>query len=77
MEKGIDIYMQDDGFYVGRQLKNGTMAKGSFHITNDDIATMFTHLMDAYCRKNGTDTMPMKDANGGIIVAKRLKTELG
>jgi len=42
MTQNIDIYQLNDGFWVGKQKKDGTMAKGAYHITGEDIMTMFT-----------------------------------
>lgn len=77
MTKEMDIYMLQDGFYVGHQKKNGEMAKGAKRVSENDIMTMFAAMMNAYCLKNNTDTLAIKDAEGCLIVARKLPTELG
>lgn len=77
MAKELDIFLQEDGFYVGTQLKSGALSKTARRITEDEILTMFTTMMTAYCKANNVDNITMKDADGGIILAKKFPTELG
>ena len=73
MENGIELYLQPDGFYAGRLLKNGRMAKGSHLITEDEIITMFTTLMRAYTEKTGNDSMILKGDDGNAVISKLVK----
>ena len=73
----IDLFLRQDGFYAGRQLKNGSLGKGAKRIEESEILTMFAQLLSAYHAKTGNDALTMKDGNGRIIVAKYLPTEIG
>ena len=68
----LDIYEMKDGFYVGRQLKNGKMAKGSYKLTGGDIMTMFTKFFDDYSRENGQKQLLMKTGDGQLVVTMKV-----
>lgn len=69
----IDIYMKQDGYYVGRMLKNGKLSANARRITETEILTMFTGMMRAYCNKTGSDNLVMKDAEGKVYVATKVQ----
>lgn len=73
--KVLDIFQKNDGFWVGSEKKNGCMAKGSYHITGEDIMTMFTTLYKDFCQQQGSEQFVMKDGDGTIIVATKINTE--
>jgi hypothetical protein len=68
----IDIYQKEDGFWVGRELKNGQMAAGSYHITGEDIMTMFTTLFMDFCNEQKQDKLLMQDASGQLFVTAKV-----
>lgn len=73
MTKELDIFMQDDGFYVGRQLKNGKMAKGSYKLTGNDILTMFAKFYNDYRTETGSNELAMTDDDGAVLVTMRVE----
>ena len=77
MTKDIELFLQPDGFWCGRQLKSGKMAKHSHRITEEEIATMFTAFMNSFCQETGQDRILLKDASGQSVLAVKLKTESG
>ena len=68
------LFLQNDGFYFGHQLKNGALSKDAIRITEDEIALMYATMMSAYCRKNNTDTLIVKDIDGRTIISKMTET---
>ena len=79
MAKEIELYLQNDGFYAGKKLKNGEMSKDSHKITEDEITIMFTTLLRTFVAKTGKDTIFLQDDDGHAVVAKliEVKTETG
>ncbi len=47
----------DDGFYVARVLKNGSLSKDAYHISNHEIARMFEDYLRDYCERNKTNIL--------------------
>lgn len=68
----IDIFKQEDGFYVGRMLKNGRMAKGAYKLTGEDIMTMFTEFFEDYCRESGGQQLLMQAGDGTLFVTMKV-----
>ena len=68
----IDIYQKKDGFWVGRMLKNGQMAAGSYHITDEDIMTMFSTVYERCVAETGEQKMLMKTADGSLLVTLKV-----
>lgn len=66
MEKQIEIFAHEDGFYAGVMLKNGKLGKGAYRITDEDIMTMFSTLAKYHMDTTGDKKMLMKDADGRI-----------
>lgn len=64
----IDIFQTEDGFFVGRRLKNGRPAKGAYKLTGRDIMTMFTQFFQDYCTDTHTDRLAMEDGHGHVFV---------
>ena len=77
MTKELDLFLQPDGFWCGRQLKNGQMAKHSRKITEEEIATMFTTMLNAVLTKTGRDKLLLKDSAGQMFVAAKVETDNG
>lgn len=73
MKPQTEIHERGDGFWAGRELKNGSLGKGSHKISDEEIMTMFTRLFEEYCRTKGTDKMLMRDASGQLFVVGRVK----
>ena len=67
-----DIFRMEDGFYVGRQLKNGKMAKGAYKLTGNDIMTMFTQFFEDLCKESGKTQLLMQDAEGKLFVTAKV-----
>ena len=65
----LDIYQQEDGFYVGRKLKNGNFGRTVYKLTGDDIMTMFTKFFNDYCEESGQKQMLMQSGDGQLFVA--------
>lgn len=72
-EKGL--YMTNEGFFLGRKLKNGNLSKDSRRITEEEIMKMFSYFFSAYCVKNNTSTLFMDGGDGYAIAVKEIKTE--
>ena len=72
MTQSLDIFQEEDGFYVGRKLKNGKMAKGAYKLTGEDIMTMFTQFFEDCCRESGQQKMIMKSADGQFFVTMKV-----
>lgn len=76
-KKGIELYLEKNGFYAGRKLKSGKMAAGSHKITEDEITTMFVTLLRAFAAKTGQDTMMIGAAEGQAVIAKLVAVKAG
>lgn len=68
MTQTLDIFQKEDGFYVGRECKNGKLAKGAYKLTGEDIMTMFTHFFNDYCRESGQKQLLMQTGDGQMFV---------
>lgn len=66
MEKQIEIFAHEDGFYAGVMLKKGQLGKGAYRITDEDIMTMFSTLCKYHHDTTGEPKMLMRDAEGRI-----------
>lgn len=75
MTQTLDIFQQDDGFYVGRKLKDGKMGKGAYKMTAGDIMTMFTQFFTDYTQETGENRLLMKAADGTYFATVRLKPQ--
>ena len=42
----------EDGIYLGRALKNGSISKDARKITNEEIIHLFSEFLQDYCLKN-------------------------
>ena len=76
MAQALDIFQQEDGFYVGRMCKNGKPAKGAYKLTGNDIMTMFTKFFNDYCEESGQKQMLMQDAAGQLFVAMKVPAKV-
>lgn len=47
----------NDGFYVGRVLKNGQLSKDTYKISDTEIALMFGDYLRRYCERNNTNVL--------------------
>ena len=43
----------EDGFYLGRALKNGSISKDARKIEKSEIIQMFSELVEDYCLRTG------------------------
>lgn len=71
----LDIFKEDEGFYVGRKLKNGKMAAGSYLLKESDIVTMFAQVAHDFCKQNNTDRMLIPDPSGEHIMVFKVKND--
>lgn len=71
----LDIFQKQDGFYVGRECKNGKLAKGAYHITGEDIMTMFTQFFNDYSRESGQKQLLMKTGDGQMLVTMTIPSK--
>ena len=42
----------EDGIYLGRALKNGSISKDARKVTNEEIIYLFSELLQDYCLRN-------------------------
>ena len=73
MKKEIELYRRDDGFYAGRQLKDGGLSADAHKVTAEEIMTMFTEFFGDYCRETGESKLLMQDAEGRLFVTMRVE----
>lgn len=66
----------DDGFYVGRVLKNGSLSKDAYHISNHEIARMFEDYLRDYCKRNKTNIL-LAYRKGRLVYETLLHNEGG
>ena len=64
----LDIFQQEDGFYVGRKLKNGKLGKGAYKLSGQDIMTMFTQFFTDYCEETKKTQLAMRSGDGRLFV---------
>ena len=43
----------EDGFYLGRALKNGSISKDARKITKEEIIQLFSEILQDYCLRTG------------------------
>lgn len=72
-KKEIELYRRDDGFYAGRELKNGGLSADAHKVTGEEIMTMFTEFFVDYCNETGQSKLLMQDASGGLFVTMRVE----
>lgn len=77
MVQAIDIFHTEDGFFVGRQCKNGKPAKGAYKLTGGDIMTMFSKFFTDYCADTNNDKLVMADENGNMFVTMKVPAKAG
>jgi len=68
----LDIFQLEDGFYVGRKLKNGKLGKGAYKLTGQDIMTMFTQFFEDFCRETGKTQLAMQSGDGQLFVTAKV-----
>ena len=73
MKKEIELYRRNDGFYAGRQLKDGSLSADAHKVTGEEIMTMFTEFFGDYCRETGQTKLLMQDAEGRLFVTMRVE----
>ena len=74
-KKEIELYRRDDGFYAGRELKNGGLSADAHKVTGEEIMTMFTEFFVDYCNETGQSKLLMQDASGGLFVTMRVEPD--
>ena len=67
MVNDIEIFQTEDGFWAGKKNKNGKMAKGAYHITAEDIMTMYTALVRDMLAETGEEKVLMRDSDGNLF----------
>lgn len=72
-QKGIELYRRDDGFYAGREKKDGSLSADAHKVTAEEIMTMFTEFFCDYCAETGQSKLLMQDASGGLFVTMRVE----
>ena len=77
MTQETELYLEDDGFYAGRRLKDGSLGKGAHKITEDEIISMFAVLARTFSAKTGQDTMVMQGDDGRAIIARLVTLNAG
>ena len=73
MKKEIELYRRDDGFWAGRELKDGSLSADAHKVTGEEIMTMFTEFFGDYCRETGQTKLLMQDAEGRLFVTMRVE----
>lgn len=68
--KDYEILCCEDGIYVGRALKNGTLSKDSRKIDDEEIVQMFSNFLERYCIKNVTNILEIEKNGKSYIEAK-------
>lgn len=43
------LVISDDGFFVGRVLKDGSISADAYHISDAEIVAMFENYLTRYC----------------------------
>lgn len=71
-QKEIELYRRDDGFYAGREKKDGSLSADAHKVTAEEIMTMFTEFFCDYCAETGQTKLLMQDAQGGLFVTMRV-----
>lgn len=77
MKAGIEIFLKNDGFYVGYVTKSGRLNRNARKITNEEVVNMFAAFFRNYCEQNEKDYIVVDGNNDFKFYAKRLPTELG
>ena len=67
----IEIYDMEDGFWAGHRKKDGKMADGAYRLTDEDIMTMFTKLVNRKLDETGEDRFLMRDSEGNLFATAR------
>lgn len=73
MKKEIEMFRRADGFYAGRELKDGGLSADAHKVTAEEIMTMFTEFFVDYCTETGQTKLLMQDASGGLFVTMRVE----
>ena len=66
----------DDGFYVGRVLKNGELSKDAYKLSDMDIALLFEEYLRRYCERNKTNIL-LAYRKGRLVYETLLHNEDG
>ena len=76
-QKEIELYRRDDGFWAGREKKDGSLSADAHKVTAEEIMTMFTEFFCDYCAETGQTKLLMQDAQGGLFVTMRVEPQKG
>lgn len=68
--KDYEIFCCEDGIYMGRALKNGTLSKDSRKIDDEEIVQMFSNFLERYCARNVTNLLEIEKNEKPYIEAK-------
>ena len=72
MKKKIELFRREDGFWAGRELKDGSMSADAHKVTAEEIMTMFTEFFCDCCKETGQDKILMKDGDGQLFVTMKV-----
>ena len=72
-QKEIELYRRADGFWAGREKKDGSLSADAHKVTAEEIMTMFTQFFTDYTQETGENRLLMKAADGTYFAAVRLK----
>ena len=62
MAQKIQFLKCEDGIYIGKPLKNGTLSADARKVTREEIAMLFSEVVQDYCLRN---QKPMLIERGG------------
>lgn len=54
------LLLCEDGYYLARPLKNGTISKDARKIEDKEIVTMFEEFLRRYCARNMTNILEVQ-----------------
>ena len=76
MKQELELFLEPDGFYAGRKLKNGKLGAGAHKITEEEIFIMFGTLVRSFYAKTGNNTMLIGGDDGNAVVARLIKQSI-
>ena len=64
------LLKSDDGFYVGKLLKNGSISKEAYHISDREVVAMFEDYLTRYCLSKQKNVLEICRGEKTIFEAK-------
>ena len=71
-QKEIELFRRNDGFYAGRELKDGNLSADAHKVSAEEIMTMFTEFFTDYCKETEESKLIMQDGNGKLFVTMQV-----